>query len=860
MASVFNQADANRLFRDLERFGGKPAFIDAAGRATSYSALADLADRQMLRIDSGRCLIGIEANRNDLLSLAAYIGAARAGHVAIIAPDGALSPGSRIRETFRPSYVINASGGELHWEKCAGADRPPPMHRDLSVLLPTSGSTGSPKLVRLSHRNLLSNAGSIASYLEISPADRACMALPWFYSYGLSVINSHLYSGAAVLLSDESVTDRAFWDFFRRHEASSFAGVPYTFELLEQAGFLEMKLPGLRYFTQSGGKLGADKVALFADYAERHDKRFFVMYGQTEASPRIAYMPPSEIKRYPGCVGQAIPGGQIKIVDERGREIDEPGKAGEIVYRGPNVMMGYAEGPEDLARGPGLTELHTGDLAVRNREGFLEIVGRSERFSKILGLRIALDDVEEILKREGILSAAAGNDAVIAIAIEKTGRSEQVRNFLAKRFKLPLSALSVIEVEEIPRLRSGKIDYPAILKSGLEQATAASVHGKVALSREIAGILGIEIENLDKKDSFVTLGGDSLNYIKVSLLLEERLGHCPPGWEYTPLKKLEALAPVRSSWIQRIDMDVLIRAAAVTLVVVHHVTNARITGGAMVLLIAAGYNFARFQVPKLLTGGSLKSLWPLLSRIVPLYFAVVTVYFFMKRTFFLPTYLLIRNFTHGAFEGVNRGLTTWWFIESYIWLVLVFSLIFKVGYVRRAASGNPWGVALALLGASLGLRGVGEIFGNLKIFYKITPFMVAYFFTIGWCLFAGKTPRQRMLTTALALSSLFVFRTSDIRTFLFIAASFLLLAWIPSVPLDRWTGKAISTVSLSSLYIYMTHDFLIMAARKAMGGQITLILFPVIIAGCLLVGVFSRWAMDRQWLKAGRFPSLEESG
>jgi len=218
------------------------------------------------------------------------------------------------------------------------------------LLLTTSGSTGSPKLVRLSAKNLQSNAAAIAEYLGLTREERAITVLPMNYTYGLSVINSHLHSGARILLTNAPVIQKPFWEFFHLQEATSLVGVPYTYAMYHRMGLFKMELPSLRYMTQAGGKLPAAMVKEFAQWARTRGIRFFVMYGQTEATARMSYLPPDRVIEKTASVGVAIPGGRFSILDANNREITQSGVDGELVYRGPNVSLGYAESRADLEK------------------------------------------------------------------------------------------------------------------------------------------------------------------------------------------------------------------------------------------------------------------------------------------------------------------------------------------------------------------------------------------------------------------------------------------------------------------------------------------------------------------------------
>ena len=268
----------------LDRFGDKIALIGDGDEPMSYSALASAADAFLAKLGSRPQLLIIEA-MNDRATMVALLGALRGRHPVILtAPGGDAKSDLALR--FGASAVVR--GGN----QVSTGYQSPPMHPNLAVMLSTSGTTGSTKLVRLSHDNLAANAIAIAEYLEITHEDRAITSLSPHYSYGLSVLTSHLASGAAIVLNDHSVADLDFRNACIERAITSIAGVPYSYELLERVGFRDWAPQSLRTMTQAGGSLSPLIAARFGAWSEERGVRFFVMYGQTEATARIAYVPP----------------------------------------------------------------------------------------------------------------------------------------------------------------------------------------------------------------------------------------------------------------------------------------------------------------------------------------------------------------------------------------------------------------------------------------------------------------------------------------------------------------------------------------------------------------------------------------
>lgn len=395
--------------------------------------------------------------KNTIDILTAYISAMNSVHaVMLLAADINKELLQNIVEQYKPKWIVGAKcyeGYSFEHAKVVrnedvDVDVDVDIHPDLALLLSTSGTTGSQKFVRLSYENLRSNAQSIIEYLEIDKNERAIMNLPLSYSYGMSIVNSHLLAGASILLTDESVMEKSFWEFVKEHKATSIAGVPFTYQMLQRIGFTKMDLPHLKTMTQAGGRLNEKLVRYFGEYAKEHEKRFYVMYGQTEAAPRMSYIPYDKVIEKAGTIGIAVPNGELSIIDD------------ELVYKGANVMMGYAESLEDLAKGDELGGiLHTGDTAIVDEDGYFTITGRLKRFIKLFGLRINLDDVEKKLEAKfHIPLACTGSDDKLIVAVEQEEFVDMVKSEIEQLYHLHKTAYKV-KVLPIPRFANGKTDY-----------------------------------------------------------------------------------------------------------------------------------------------------------------------------------------------------------------------------------------------------------------------------------------------------------------------------------------------------------------------------------------------------------------
>ncbi|QUD88687.1 AMP-binding protein [Phenylobacterium montanum] len=818
------------LFDCLDQYGDAIAVIDEEGRPVTYAALLARAASLVEPLGARRRLVAIEiANR--LTPLAAYVGAIRAGHAVILTTPGGASDEAPIVRTFRPEAVFRAGA----WTQKPAAEAATELHPDLAVLLSTSGSTGSPKLVRLSHGNLAANARSIIDYLGIGPDETAITTLPPAYSYGLSVIHSHLLAGARLALFDGSVTDPAFAQILDRDGASSFAGVPHIFDLLRGSGFEPAAHPSLRYVTQAGGRLPADQVLAWATQLRKAGKRFFVMYGQTEAAPRIAYVPAEDIERHPDCIGRAVPGGRLRI------EPIGDGEQGELVYAGPNVMMGYAEGRADLTRGAETAELRTGDIARVNDAGYFQITGRLSRISKVFGLRISLDEIEARLAQAGLAAAVAADDEGLAVACAASD-TQAATDLLLNQLHLPKAAFLVLALPTIPRLSSGKTDYAAILRQARDAGEAAQARTG-GLRPALAAVLGVR--QVRDEDSFISLGGDSLNYVRAWLVLEEHLGRCPENWETMSLAELEGAS---QSWPQRrmaIDSDVLARAVAIVMVVMHHVTNSAVGGGAYSLLLIAGMNFSRFQVPKLAQGQLWSVLEPLLVKVLAPYFLIISAYFVLQHGVFLPQYLLVSNFSASAATPDPLRTTVFWYIETYVWLILAASLMMLAPGLRRLGAKHPWPFALGLVLVTLIAGSVARLNMSLPVFFDHTPFTLGYLFAFGWAIPQARTTGRRLLLLALGAGALFAFERPGIEFAAPVTlAALTLLLFVRRVTLGWKLTQVVSMTAAASLYIYLSHGMVVHALRSALHGRIPLALALPAIALCCLIGIGLSRAVD----------------
>ena len=455
----------------LNDFKDNIACITPGGERMTYSELQALSDNIRGKIEPRQlvfCMCG-----NTIGSLAGYVTFVNNENATLMLDTHIEQTAfDALYTTYQPRYVwapegftpkegansVYAEKGYILW-KIEG--KKTPVNEKLSVLLTTSGSTGSPKLVRLSKKNLESNAHSIIEYLHITKDERPVTGLPMYYSFGLSVINSHLLAGATLLLTPASYVEREFWQFANDNSFTSFSGVPYTFEIMKKLKLWKQPMPTLRTLTQAGGKLSNELLQFFIEKYEPQGVKFYLMYGQTEATARMSYLEPEFGMTKLGSIGKGIPGGTFSLADDDGRVIETANEVGELVYEGANVSLGYAECVADLMKGDennGI--LYTGDLAYRDEDGFYFIAGRKKRFLKLFGNRISLDYVETLLKEKLRECVCVGDDSkLIVYTTDHSFDENEIIDFIVGRTKIVRTVFSVRQIEEIPRSESGKILY-----------------------------------------------------------------------------------------------------------------------------------------------------------------------------------------------------------------------------------------------------------------------------------------------------------------------------------------------------------------------------------------------------------------
>lgn len=815
------QATADRVVfaTDLPRHRTRTALLQDSPdgpRSVTYAELASLVAAESARLGPTRRLVMVSLDRT-IEAVTTYLATLAGGHVALLSPERDVEGYRQLINRYDPDVV--ATRTDAVWsvtERHEGTRHT--LGPELAALLSTSGSTGSPKLVRLSAQNLQSNAESIVTALQISPDDRAVTTLPLTYSYGLSVLHSHLAVGASLLLTDRSVVEAQLWDAIARHEVTTLPGVPYTFDLLDRVGFDRQNLPHLRNVTLAGGRLAPERVRHYAELGLTKGYRLHVMYGQTEATARIATLAPQQALEHPEAIGRPIPGGEIELVPVDGADADADAGAdagvgvgvGEIVYRGPNIMLGYAEGPADLARGRDVTALHTGDLATRDGSGTYRIVGRRSRNAKVFGLRIDLDHIEHVLSEVGITACVISDDNGLCVVGEGPIDPDHLRERTARATGLPVHVIGVRVVDSLPRLPSGKLDRatapngcaPAAPSTHSSPDTAAGTRPTAqTLTTLYATMLGRPDATAD--DTFVALGGDSLSYVEISVRLEALLGDLPANWHVQTPRQLATSADTgtRRRWTVRLETGVLLRALAIVAIVGTHIGLFDLLGGAHVLLGLAGFSMARFlldpadptpRAPRVLRGAARIALPSMLWIGTA---AIVTRDYGWSNVFLLGNAL-----------GPDAWGPTWhyWFVEALVLFLLASAALLAVPAFDRAERAHSFATSGALVAVGLVVR-----FGYLPGLEDPRPspapaIYFAWFFVLGWWAARATNTWQRLSVSAVVLLAIPGYWGSVERESA-VVLGLLVLIWLPTVRIPRLAVPLVTKLAAASLAIYLTH-------------------------------------------------------
>ncbi|APH00694.1 AMP-binding protein [Janibacter indicus] len=799
----------------------RPALLDG-DRVLTHADLAARVGALAERLPdaaTGRRLVHLHPTR-DVPGVVAHLAVLAAGHVGLVTGPGAES----VTERFAPD--VRLVGERI---EALSTDPQHLLHPDLALLLSTSGSTGSPKLVRLSHDNLTSNAAAIAEGLGLRADDRVITSLPLHYCYGLSVLHSALLAGGGIVVTERSVTDDEFWRLHAEHRVTVLAGVPHTFDLVDAR--LRAGTPGLRLVTQAGGALGAERVRELAVLGRRQGWELAVMYGQTEATARMAIQRGAEVLEHPDAVGRAVAASAFRL------DHDVPGgsdEVGELVFTGPGVMLGYAEHPDELALGRMVAELRTGDLG-RLDDGRVRIVGRRDDIAKVLGLRIDLGRVADALADAGheVVVTADARHLLVTLVTDEGGNPHLVRSVRERAVRaagLAPGAVIVDTVAELPRLPNGKTDRAACRERALAATTGDPLPSGDQLAATVAVVAAaLRRDDVDPDRSFAELGGDSYSLVQTSVALERALGPLPDGWHRVPLRRLAAQAGTPGRVVRWAETPVVVRALAALAICASHLGIISVPGGAHTLLALAGWSLTKFTLddprPAERRRRGLRSIatFAVPSMAVAL-FGLVTASGYGWEN------VLLVNWLVGEVEwGARINL---WFIEALLACSVLALALVSVPALGRLHVRHPWAWSMALAAVALVPRWilVPESTGATRGL----PGSVLWLFALGMALGAARTHRQRAATLALTAVGMWGFFVEPSRG-LTVLVAIAVLGLVPRVPLPRPLALPLGLVAAASLHIYLVQWQVFRVVDDPW----------LALAGSLVLGVVLWWLLQR---------------
>ena len=600
------------------------------------------------------------------------------------------------------------------------------------------------------------------------------------------MLNAHRAAGASLVLTDLSVVDPCFWEAMRRYGVTNLAGVPHTFDLIGGGGNARLHLDRLRLVTQAGGRMSPHRVRELAELGQRYGWDLVVMYGQTEATARIAYLPPDLAVDHPDRVGVAIPGGAIAIEPVDDPEL--PPGTGEVVYHGPNVMMGYAESAADLGRGAELKVLRTGDLGRIDDHGLLELVGRNSGFAKLFGLRIDLGRLERQLAERNLIAACASDDARLVVGIElapEDDRRPALADLVAGLTALPVRSIEIVELEQLPRLPSGKPDTAALLAASPPPVTTVDDDDSVAaIYRDVLGV-----RSPSPSDTFASLGGDSFSLCRSvdpsrgaarspSHRLASAVAGCAVGHRRSSPASLDGTrrdqcgaARLRHRRRRHHPHACRPRAGRRS----HPARRGRLQ--LRQVRRAAADRRRRLRPRRPLRRG----LSPV-AKLAAVTSAWIAVQMVVWGGYGWKSLLLVNNYL-GAPRHAD-GRWRFWFFESILVIMLAGVALFAVGRVRAFARRHPFRLPMLLLipAAVLRFELVRLVDRDYNYVYK--PDTVVWCFLLGWAAAVARTWQQRVVVSLAAVALVpgyFEYFDRELR----LTLAVLLLVWLPAVVVPR---------------------------------------------------------------------------
>ena len=460
--------------KNIKKFSSNIFLIDENGKSIAYKNIFIKSEKNLNFIGKGDVCLILADNCLSYIELYLYFLKQNIKQI-LIDKNTNDNQIIKIAGLYKPNYLIVNNNSKINLENYKFiktyrnyniylySEKKISTNEDLAILLSTSGSTGSSRFVKLSKENIFNNALNISKYLKINSKQTTITTMSPSYSYGMSIINTHFLSGSRIILNNETFFDKNFWDKIQKYKVNSFGGVPYHYEILKKLKFSNFNLPTLKYLTQAGGNMDKDLVLYFLESCKKNKIDFVQMYGQTEASPRISYLPFKFARKKIGSIGKVIPGGHMSLKKNK-----KSNKVGEIVYRGKNVFMGYSLSYKDLSKAKKRSNnLKTGDLGWKDKDGYFYLVGRKDRDVKISGLRVNLDELGKLMQNNKIKCCFVEKNKKIYVFTVSNKTNTSILEVISKETKLNKKVFIIKKIKSFPKNRRNKIDIDRLLKNEL---------------------------------------------------------------------------------------------------------------------------------------------------------------------------------------------------------------------------------------------------------------------------------------------------------------------------------------------------------------------------------------------------------
>ena len=464
-----------KFLDNLKNYNNKIAVTTEEGKNISYKELLKETDKLKKFLDTKNKSLVFLIGKNNLETIISYISSIHSDHAVALLDekiDSELLENLIIK--YRPDFVISEKNKKIKSQEFSlfsdyynfkilknknSVNKN--INKNLLFLISTSGSTGSSKFVRISFENTQNNLLSILKYLPINEKDVTITTLPISYVYGLSIFNTHLYQGARIVLNEKSVIEKRFLNLLEKEKVTSFGGVPYTFSIIDRVHKNKINFDSLKYVTQAGGKMNEKLLKNIMNLFKSNNKKFISMYGAAEATARMSYLDWKYAEDKFGSIGKPIAGGEFSLENNNGQKINETNVEGELIYKGNNVCLGYANHISDLSLGDinkGI--LKTGDIALKDKDDFFYLKGRKDRYVKIFGLRLNLDELEELVSNYGVENICKfDTENKINILIKENTNNFNLIKYISGKLSLHPNVFSIKKVNQFPMTKNLKIKY-----------------------------------------------------------------------------------------------------------------------------------------------------------------------------------------------------------------------------------------------------------------------------------------------------------------------------------------------------------------------------------------------------------------